>query len=127
MLKKHIKKFLVAVGILGSMALAAGDLAVTTENELISSIETRQANYLSAGKYRHIPLTDIKISGENVKYQVNEYQKPDGRTGYWIVLQKTAQISQLNATTSQMETVNKVITKSIGYGSNATDLTKNWK
>lgn len=126
-IKKIWKKLLIGLGILSITLVAGIDLSVKTETEAINSIKTQQESYLSVeGKYKHVPFSDIKINGMNMKYEVNEYRKPDGKVGYWIVFQKTIQVNEWNATTSSMG-ISKILTKSIGYGVDALLLTQDWK
>jgi len=116
-IKNNIKKFWKWIlGLLiGGTILAAGFGGTTTETKVINSIKTQQANYLSAGKYQHIPWTDIEINGILQKYKVDEYLKPDGKVGYQIFIQTTSQVQEFNATTSSMEMTNKTTLKTYEF------------
>jgi len=99
-----------------------GDILLTQTdlNNLITQIQTDlQPN----GKYKYQPPKTLN----GITYQVNEYETPKGEYGYWIVMKKIEQISKLNATTSKSELVDKVLTKSIGYGVDINNLTYDWR
>ncbi len=114
------------------------------EQTIIANIQTAQTTYYQKyGRYFQGLPTDklnVKPHYQEEKWsefislpaqlpfemEINTYKAPKG-DGYWIVLRKTAQVQQWNATTSSMEIVERILTKSIGYGVNNLELTSNWK
>ena len=82
-----------------------------TESQIISKIQQLEESYLTTnvnnGKYLHLPKTSdwkklFTFTNEIPFFiEVNEYLKPDGQTGYWIVIENNDYI------------------KSVGYGVDA--------
>lgn len=84
----RFKKWIIALFI--PVALAGGligaDLSTTSEAEFLQTISTQQATELSAGKYKHVPLTNTKIDGQDVQYEITEYLTPKGEVGYQTII-----------------------------------------
>ena len=95
-------------------------LQTTNLNNLISQVQT---DLQASGKYKRIaPFTKNGIT-----YEVNEYETPEHEYGFWVVLKKDVQVLELSATTSKKEYINKTLTKSVGYGPQASQYTWDWR
>ena len=136
------------VGIFGIGIVLAGGFVLLpnkdVEQIIIANIQIAQtAYYQKYGRYFQGLSTDdlnIKPHYQTEKWsdfislpaqlpfqmEINTYKAPKG-DGYWIVLRKTVQVQQFNSTTSQMETVDKILTKSVGYGLETTNYSHDWK
>lgn len=86
-------------GDFGAEILNTDTQKINTERTLI---ETDQAQKRSAeGKYNHVP----KYTKDSLDYTINEYIKPNGATGYQIIVETDTHI------------------KGYGYGEDSSDLT----
>ena len=100
-------KWILGIGAIGVvMAVEEIITPILTENAVISEINAQQATFMAEKQYHHIPrYFDDRL---NAYIQVNEYLKPDGQRGYWIVIEDNDKV------------------KSVGYGVDAQEYTSEY-